>query len=371
MQRPTLIVPCTFALITLCALAPLTPAALAQEGDKNKEKRDSAREQEQRRQRHERRIRTLQRRLGLSEAQIEQLIELYEKTRTDGQALQQVEHQKFKELLTPDQQARQAAHEKRAEESRKRRAEYRKYWMARYMGLDPAKFLRSLSLTAEQEKTLRSVIDETNTAAIEKYNKLNKDARSNGGSSGGGRRGYRNGKDYIERYRKILDSGKKTARLAISSMLNEEQRRTFEALTQQTDDYVRKSRERQDKGRERSKRRAEERQAQSPEGRLANQVATAMKSLALPAEEAAVLEPLIEKIARHQAAGQRQLARLRSQLGKLSAGSGDTDALRKTVANLRKSQTQLSDKLKSMRVGLRELLTFEQEVKLIAHGILD
>ena len=96
-----------------------------------------------------------------------------------------------------------------------------------------------------------------------------------------------------------------------------------------------------------------------------------MKSLALPAEEAAVLEPLIEKIARHQAAGQRQLARLRSQLGKLSAGSGDTDALRKTVANLRKSQTQLSDKLKSMRVGLRELLTFEQEVKLIAHGILD
>ncbi len=347
-------------LMALLVLLGLTPSVSGQD-------KQETQEEKRRRQRIDRRVRTLRTRLKLSQAQIEQVRKILLGTQASTDALKQAEQQKIGLLLTPNQQEKQQAYQKAQQARRERQASYRKNWIARYMGLDLSKLLKALELTSEQEQKLRATIDEANKLGMEKYNALTK-----GGSSGKGRRRNRwSDPDYVKKWRELLDTGKARARKKIATMLNEQQKRAFEAINKKTDERTRKSRERQASWRNRSKRNSDARKARTPEGRLQARLAAALKALELPDEEAAVLGPLIEQLMRYQRSSARQLKTLRDQLSKLAGGKGDEAALRKKIEALRKSQTESARKLASLRAGLRELLTFDQEAKLIGLDILD
>ena len=86
----------------------------------------------------------------------------------------------------------------------------------------------------------------------------------------------------------------------------------------------------------------------------------------------AVLSPLIGKVVRDQLTTRTRVRALRDELRKL-AGSRDLDeaALKAKLAELRKLREAARPWLASLRQGLQELLTFEQEAKLVALGILE
>lgn len=337
----------------LLALAVVLPPALAQQPARRARSREDWR------------VRSLKSRLKLSDAQVEQLRGLFDETRKATEQLKKQELDKLKALLTPDQRARQEAYEKQQAQRRERAAEARKLWMARWMGLDRHKYERELGLTPEQAQQVKAAVERANAAGIKQYNALTEGSDP--------RRSRRNWSDprWVARVRALIDTGKKGARVEIGRLLNSEQKDVFAKLNARQDAQTRQSRERQDRWRERRRQQAERRRKLSPEQQLAQRVAAAVAALRLPGEEAAVLGPLIEKVLRYRASSSRKLEAQRARLRKLTEGSGDAAALRKRVAALRKEREAVTARLKTLQEGLRELLTFQQETTLIAHGVLD
>ncbi len=130
---------------------------------------------------------------------------------------------------------------------------------------------------------------------------------------------------------------------------------------------------RRDRGKDRERdARQGRRQKATPEQQIATRSGEAVKELGLPAEETAVLSPLIGKVVRYQITTRTRVRALRDEIGKL-AGSKDLDeaALKAKLAELRKLREAARTRLASLRQGLQELLTFEQKARLVALGILE
>ncbi len=85
-----------------------------------------------------------------------------------------------------------------------------------------------------------------------------------------------------------------------------------------------------------------------------------------------MLEPLIQKVIAQQVTTGRSARTLRDEIRKLvTLETTDEAAIKGKLAELRQLRDTAQSKLKAMQDGLRELLTFEQEAKLVGLGVLN
>ena len=96
-----------------------------------------------------------------------------------------------------------------------------------------------------------------------------------------------------------------------------------------------------------------------------------LDDLKLPAEEAEILKPKIESILKAQSDNQRKLYELSNEMRKLMGSETDSAALKAKLDAYRAKRTELEAALKKLQEELRELLTYEQEAKLVLHRVLE
>jgi len=94
-------------------------------------------------------------------------------------------------------------------------------------------------------------------------------------------------------------------------------------------------------------------------------------ALLLSEEEQKVLLPLIEKVMDAQAELRTTQTEGRAELTRFLRSGPDKDAVEGRMNDFRAKRDEVAKKLEAARKELRELLTLEQEAKLIAFGILD
>jgi Spy/CpxP family protein refolding chaperone len=97
----------------------------------------------------------------------------------------------------------------------------------------------------------------------------------------------------------------------------------------------------------------------------------AVKALNLNEEASAVVLPVLDKILAAQTAARESLRTQQQALQQKAAGDVTTDELKAQLDAFRKARKDAQDKLASARAELQELLTLQQEAKLVALGILD
>ncbi len=93
-------------------------------------------------------------------------------------------------------------------------------------------------------------------------------------------------------------------------------------------------------------------------------------ALLLNEEEQEVLLPLIENVMKAQSELQQIEGPGRNELTSFLRSGADQEAIQARLTDFRTKRTDAEKKLEAARKELRELLTFEQEAKLVAFGIL-
>ncbi len=97
----------------------------------------------------------------------------------------------------------------------------------------------------------------------------------------------------------------------------------------------------------------------------------ALKALALSQEEAAVVTPRLDTVLETRDLTQREAQRAREEFMTKVRETADQAALQKLLADFRTARESGKSQEKAAMDGLRELLTVEQEAKLVGLGILD
>jgi Spy/CpxP family protein refolding chaperone len=97
----------------------------------------------------------------------------------------------------------------------------------------------------------------------------------------------------------------------------------------------------------------------------------ALKVLALSQEEAAVVTPRLDTVLETRDLTQREAQRAREEFMTKVRETADQAALQKLLADYRTARESGKSQEKTAMDGLRELLTVEQEAKLVGLGILD
>lgn len=97
----------------------------------------------------------------------------------------------------------------------------------------------------------------------------------------------------------------------------------------------------------------------------------ALKALALSQEEAAVVTPRLDTVLETRDLTQREAQRAREEFMTKVRETTDQAALQKLLADYRTARESGKAQEKTAMDGLRELLTVEQEAKLVGLGILD
>ncbi len=223
----------------------------------------------------------------------------------------------------------------------------------RALGVDLEKLKEQLGLSPEQAEKIAGMVETAVESGIESLQELRGD----------------DGRFDRKKLQAALAERRKSLYAKVGGLLGEEQKSRFDALIQERDERRARVRDRRGKpgdGEARKRGRAK------PEEVIARRTRGALDDLKLPAEEAAVLEPLIQKVIAQQVTTGRSARTLRDEIRKLvTLETTDEAAIKGKLAELRQLRDTAQSKLKAMQDGLRELLTFEQEAKLVGLGVLN
>lgn len=325
------------------ALAPV--AAWSQDEKQNPQERQAL-------QRVEWRLNALKRELSLSTTQEEQIKKVLLDTEKSTTQLQDEQRKKVEGLLTPEQKERYQALQQR-QQGRPGGGGGPGGGMMQRFGFPSLDQIREqLGLTPEQEKKAQEIIQGT----MQEFGEKMREMREGG-------RGF----DF-EAMRKNFEEVQKATREKIAGILNDEQKKKFAELNKGIDERMQRmmGQFRLPGGEGGGGFQLRE----DPQAQIRRRTQQAMADLKLPAEETAVIQPLIEKIVTFQVESQRKLDGVRGEISKL-AGEGNEAAVKEKVAEFRKARDEAAKKRALLQDGLRELLTAAQEAKLIARGILE
>ncbi len=213
-------------------------------------------------------------------------------------------------------------------------------------GMMLERLTEELGLSAEQAEQARAFADEMSAKMREAF-------------QSGDREGMR------ERMRALSDEmyGK------LDAILTPEQREKAKALREQME--TRRGQRGQRGGFGRGERGGFGRRARGERGG-ARLRAQALEALALGAEEAAVITPLLDAaLQRREAAASEAEAQRRALLEKLAQAQGDDEAAVALLEAFRAERATARAATAQVQDQLREVLTVEQEAKLVALGVLE
>ncbi len=351
-------------LITLSAamLMAMPGLTFAQDEEPKEEKKQEKSEAEQQ---AERRVgwvlRQLKGQLELSDSQSDKIKEILMATEMKQSKMRNDQSKQIEALLTPDQQEKyKTLRDRSGRGGRGGRGgrEGRRGGMGRMMGLDIESIKEKLGLSPEQEKKIEELIKQATDQGREAFQKM----REGGGFD-------------MQKMRELFEKGRNDIREKINGLLDDEQKKKFADLNKEMDERMQQFMGRFGGGNrgDRGDRggRGRERRPRNPEEMTERRLKEVMTSLKLPDEEAAVLGELIKKVISYQSKTGAQSRTMREEIRKLATGGGDAESTKEKIEDLRKLRETADAKLKTLREGLRELLTETQEAVLISHGVLN
>lgn len=172
----------------------------------------------------------------------------------------------------------------------------------------------------------------------------------------------------------------KALREKITPLLDDTQRATFEQLSQKMD---RRLTRRGGKGQARRPAQGDQPQpgrrpgrrpgaqgARDPQAIVKRRVDAVMKALALPADEAAVMQPLFEKLVTYSVTEGRKVREAREAISKASTEKRPVEQVQAKVAAYVAARDAFGAQRALLEDGIRELLTQSQEYHLIGMGVL-
>lgn len=222
------------------------------------------------------------------------------------------------------------------------------------MGMDPAQLKERLKLTDDQTTKITAVFTEAAPQWMERFQKMRE---------GGG------GFDPTK-IREIVNELRVEANKKIEAILTPEQMPEWQKMVKEFDDQMAQwtgGRFPGGGGEGREGRGPREERDLSPEDQIKRRLSAAMTALAMSAEEASAIQPLVEKVIQYQVTAGKAVRDAREAIGKVEG----EDQIKLKVDDYRKVRAEYEEKLALLSSGLRELLTVQQEAKLIALRVLE
>jgi hypothetical protein len=96
-----------------------------------------------------------------------------------------------------------------------------------------------------------------------------------------------------------------------------------------------------------------------------------LRDLALPEDEAEILKPRIEGILKLQSENRSRFREISDEMRKVMAEGADSTVVKEKIDAWRTEMKKFEETLAAKRSELRELLTYEQEAKLLLYRVLD
>lgn len=332
--------------MVLGLLALFALPAMAQEQEKTPEQQ--AREAAERRVEWQMRA---YRSLNLSDSQSEQLKKILIDEELENNKRRDARRDKVRALLTPDQKEQfEEMVSRQQQRGRGGRGGGRRGGMMGRMGMDANALKDRLKLTDDQMTKIQAIMTEAGAKAMEQVREM----RSGGGFD-------------FNKMREMFTKVRDDVRKQIEPLLTDAQKPEFHKMNKEMDERMSQWMG----GRGGSSRggdgRGQRRQPQTPEQIIERRVAAAMEALAFGQEEAAVIQPLVEKLVSYQVKAGKALRDQREAIGKLE----DEAQIRTKMAEYTKARDEYRQKLQLMSSGLRELVTVQQEAKLFALRVFD
>lgn len=303
-------------------------------------------------------VKTMAQRLKLSEAQKETLTKLLAEQAAAKEAQTQKDHKAIEATLTPEQvEAYRKTWNRTALPKDQQRPVYdREANALASVGLTTYA-LRPLELSASQTEQITKLLKETGKVVLAEQAKRQKAQNAQGQQR-------RWGSEQYKAFYKHLVAHRDAVLPKIYAVLTPDQKEKLAKQIERRSAWIKRYTDPKPKPKPGTVTRSA---PASPEERAA----AAIKPLGLTAEEAAVLQPMVAKLLRFDASAAVRIAALRRAISKLAgAQSVDGDALQAKVKDLRKALADQAATREALEGSLRELVTFEQEAKLIGSGVL-
>ncbi|MBI4614821.1 MAG: hypothetical protein HY720_14515 [Planctomycetes bacterium] len=330
--------------MVLLAAVLFAPAVLAQEeGQPQTDEERVAQELD-------RRLRRIGRDLDLSEAQLEEVKKILQDTVGKRDVVDQDERARIEALLTPEQKTR-------FEEARNRAGRGGRFGeggAGRFEGMAQAwmgRLKEELGLTDEQAAKVQEILTGTQTEMQELFRGM----REGGGNQ-----------DWDSIRQKMTEMWTGVAG-KVEGVLDDSQKEKFKALVQDMQDRNPFFRGEGGRGSVPTGPEGRGGRGESPERR----VERAMTALALTPEEPSILKPMVEEIEKLRADRAAMDEARQALVAALDGGAADEETLKARLADFRKIREEREAALAAKRAELQELLTLQQEARLVELGVIE